>query len=68
MSEQLPDEADPADVAAQQQDVLPEPDDRETVAGRGDVPSVPAEANEADVLEQHTETGDDEDDEEGDRG
>ncbi|MFP5334789.1 MAG: hypothetical protein ACLGIV_05680 [Actinomycetes bacterium] len=52
--------ANPADVAEQQQDVVPEPDDEETAAVQHEV-RVPVEAPEADVWEQAQEVSEDDD-------
>lgn len=46
--------ANPADVAEQQEEVVPEPDDEETAAVDHEV-RVPDDAPEADVLDQHLE-------------
>ena len=63
---ELPDDADPADVLAQQQDLTSPPDDPEAIEAERD--ELPLEANEADVAEQWTEvaTGTDDDVEEPD--
>jgi hypothetical protein len=52
---ELPDDADPADVLAQQQDLAIPPDDPEALEPERD--ELPLEANEADVAEQWTEVG-----------
>lgn len=52
-------EADPADVAEQQADVEPPPDDEEVAVGPGELPW---EADEADVAEQLMEVPDLDDD------
>lgn len=50
---ELPDDADPADVAEQHQELTPPPDDEEAPVPEPD--DLPLEANEADVAEQRTE-------------
>jgi hypothetical protein len=63
---ELPDDADPADVLEQHQDLVPPSEDPEAIEPEPD--ELPLEANEADVAEQWTEaaSGADDDAEEPD--